>query len=131
MYTATCANVGVLDQHVDVVVVRLGLGEGVVEDDVDVLRPTGSLVSSSAIDDTVGIRIEEVGEADDDHVVVVNQHATQTGLRRGDTPPTLPPRGMYATARAGGAVAHTATGVGQRRPVPGAALYEARKRSTT
>ena len=66
------AGAGVGDEHLDVVVVGFGLGERVVEDDVDVVddRLVGGDLGD---DDAVAVAVEQMGEADHHDVVVVDE----------------------------------------------------------
>ena len=72
MYTADPAGVRAGDQHTDLVVVRLGLGERVVQGDVDGVdeRLVGVDLGD---DDALAVAIEHVRQADQHHVVVVDQ----------------------------------------------------------
>ena len=67
------------DQHADLVVVRLGLGERVVQDDVDGVAQR--LVGVDLGDDhAVAVAVEHVRQADQHHVVVVDQrHRDRVG----------------------------------------------------
>ena len=67
---------GVVDEHFDVVGVGLGLGERVVQGDVDVVgdRRVGIQLGD---DDAVRVGVEEVGQPDDDDVVVVDERDAQ------------------------------------------------------
>ena len=69
--TAT-AGVRAADEHLDVVVVGFGLGERVVQDDVDVVdnRLVGGQLGD---DDAVPVAVEEMGETDHHNVVVVDE----------------------------------------------------------
>ena len=63
---------GALDEDGDVAVIRLGLGERVVQGDVDVIAE--GLVGVQLGDhDAVAVLVEEVGEADHHDVVVIDQ----------------------------------------------------------
>ena len=66
------AGVRVVDEDGDVVMVGFGLGEGVVEHDVDVIGhgPVGVHLGD---DDPIAVRVEQVGQPDHDDVVVVDK----------------------------------------------------------
>jgi hypothetical protein len=86
------AGMGVLDQHLDVVVIGFWLRERVVQHDVDVVTH-GLVRVEFGDDDAVGVWIEEVGQADHDDVVVVDKgdadgwssmgHGSTVFIRRG------------------------------------------------
>ena len=63
---------GVVEQDGDFVVVGFGLGEGVVQDDIDDVRD-GFVGVQFGDADPVLVRVEHVGHAEHDNVVVVNQ----------------------------------------------------------
>jgi hypothetical protein len=61
-----------VDEDVDVFTVGFWLGERVVEDDVDIVEDR--LVRVELSDhDSVAIGVQQVGQPDDDHVVVVDK----------------------------------------------------------
>ena len=75
------AGVRVVDEDGDVVMVGFGLGEGVVQHDVD--RVGHGLVGVElGDDDPILVRIEQMGQPDHDDVVVVDQrHPYRRRLR--------------------------------------------------
>ena len=66
------AGVRVVDEDGDVVMVGLGLSEGVVQHDVDLVvhGPVGVQLGD---DDPIPVRVEQMGQPDHDDVVVVDQ----------------------------------------------------------
>ena len=74
------ARVGVVDQHVDLVVICFRLGERVVEHDVDVVGDR--LVGVDLGDhDEVAVGVEHVRQADQHHFVVVDESDHDGTLR--------------------------------------------------
>ena len=75
------AGVRVADEDGDVVMVGFGLGEGVVQHDVDLVGhgPVGVQLGD---DDPIPVRVEQMGQPDHDDVVVVDQrHPYRRRLR--------------------------------------------------
>ena len=73
------AGAGIVDQDADLVVVGLGLGEGVVQDDIDgVLH---GLVGVQLGDDhPVPVGVQHLGHAEHDDVVVIDQRDRERRL---------------------------------------------------
>ena len=66
------AGVRVVDEHLDLVMVRLRLGERVVEHDIDVVLE-GHVGVDLDDDDPIGVPIEHVRQTDEHDLVVVDE----------------------------------------------------------
>ena len=66
------AGVGIVDQHVDLVVVCFGLGKRVVEHDVNVIseRPIGVDLGDH---DEIAVGVEHVRQSDEHHFIVIDE----------------------------------------------------------
>ena len=95
------AGVRVGHEDGNVVVVSLRLGEGVVQDHIDVIAH-GLVGVELGDDDAVTVGIEEVGQPDHDDVVVVDQGDPQRSGRSVHTTDRKSSVGVYTTARRGG-----------------------------
>jgi hypothetical protein len=78
--------VGVLDQHLDLGLVGLGLRERVIQDNVDLVLDSTSGVQLRD-DDAVAVGIQHVRHADHHHVVVIDQGDVHGRLRGRHHPP--------------------------------------------
>ena len=108
------AGVRAADEYLDVVVVGFGLGERVVQDDVDVVdnRLVGGQLGD---DDAVAVAVEEMGETDHHNVVVVDERDAD---RRQAINRKTPQR-VYSTARRGDYLEKGSSTGGGREPSPG------------
>jgi hypothetical protein len=88
------AGVRVADKDGDVVMVGFGLGEGVVQDHVDLV--VDALVRVQLRDDDpIPVAIEQMGEPDHDDVVVVDQRHPHWRVRRLHGSTVFTPRGVH------------------------------------
>ena len=93
----------VVDEDGDVVVISLGLGEGVVQNDIDIIGD-GLVGVELGDDDAFSVGIEQVGQPDHHDVVVVDERdAQRPGSSRSQHRP-YSSVGVYTTARRGGYV---------------------------